>query len=128
LGLDGQFTLTKIHFTSAEVQDKVDMLSLRALGKPKQAKAGASDVTSRMRGRFLLGDGILHFSDLTYDLPGANVNLLGEYSLDGQKFEFHGNVLTKATISQMVDSWWKSLLLTRFSNVQKERRGSRHSD
>ena len=30
LGLDGKFTLKKIHFTNREVQDKVDMLSLRA--------------------------------------------------------------------------------------------------
>ena len=30
LELDGQFTLEKIHFTSVDVQDKVDMLRLRA--------------------------------------------------------------------------------------------------
>ena len=73
LGLDGQFTLTKIHFTSTEVQDKVDMLSLRAQGKPKQAKSGASDVASQMKGRFVLSAGILQFSGLTYKLPGADV-------------------------------------------------------
>jgi hypothetical protein len=123
LGLDGQFTLTKIHFTSAEVQDKVDMLSLRAQGKPKQAKSGASDVASQMKGRFVLSAGILQFSGLTYKLPGADVNLLGEYSLDGQKFEFHGRVLTNASISQMVDSWWKSLLLQPASLIFKKKGG-----
>jgi hypothetical protein len=123
LGLNGQFTLTSIHFTSPEVQDKVDMLSLRAQGKPEQAKAGAPDVASQMKGQFKLSAGVLQFTDLAYALPGAKVNLLGEYSLDGQKFEFNGRVLTNASISQMVDSWWKSLLLQPASLMFKKKGG-----
>jgi hypothetical protein len=37
--------------------------------------------------------------------------LAGEYTLDGEKFEFAGNVRTKAKLSQMVASKWKSVLL-----------------
>ena len=44
-------------------------------------------------------------------MPGANVDLAGVYTLDGQKFEFTGLVRTKAKLSQMVSTWWKSLLL-----------------
>ena len=76
-----------------------------------------------MQGRFILNAGVLQFSELAYELPGANVNLLGEYSLDGQKFEFHADVLTKASISQMVDSWWKSLLLQPASLMFKKKGG-----
>jgi AsmA-like protein len=123
LGLDGHFTLKKIHFTNPDVQDKVDMLSLRAQGKPEKAKSGATDVASQMHGRFILHAGVLQFSDLAFNLPGANVTLLGQYSLDGQKFEFHGRVLTKASISQMVDSWWKSLLLEPASLMFKKKGG-----
>ena len=70
------------------------MLSLRAEGKPKEAKPGAPDVNSRMRGTFQLASGVITFTKLTYLLPGARINLEGVYSLDGQKFDFHGHVLT----------------------------------
>jgi hypothetical protein len=109
--LQGSFTLQQIHFTNPEVEDKVDMLSLRAQGSPQAAKPGAADVTSRMSGKFAMGDGKLNFSDLNYTLPGANVRLVGVYSLDGNQFEFTGKVRTNAKLSQMVSSKWKSLLL-----------------
>jgi hypothetical protein len=111
IGLKGGFTLRQIHFTNPEVEDKVDMLSLRAQGDPKAAKPGAQDVQSQMVGQFVMGDGKLNFSKLNYALPGADVALAGEYTLDGDKFEFAGKVRTKARVSQMVASRWKSILL-----------------
>jgi hypothetical protein len=111
IGLKGGFTLRQIHFTNPEVEDKVDMLSLRAQGDPKAAKPGAEDVHSEMVGQFVLGGGKLSFSKLNYTLPGATVALTGEYSLDGDRFEFGGKVRTDAKVSQMVTSRWKSLLL-----------------
>jgi hypothetical protein len=111
LGLKGGFTLRQIHFTNPEVQDKVDMLSLRAQGDPKDAKPGAEDVHSEMMGQFVLGGGKLSFSKLDYSLPGATVALTGEYSLDGEQFEFEGKMRTDAKVSQMVASMWKSILL-----------------
>jgi len=111
LGLKGSFTLRQIHFTNPDVEDKVDMLSLRAQGDPKDAKPGAEDVHSQMVGQFVLGSGKLSFSKLDYSLPGATVALTGEYSLDGDEFEFAGKMRTDAKVSQMVASKWKSILL-----------------
>jgi AsmA-like C-terminal region len=111
IGLKGGFTLRQIHFTNPEVEDKVDMLSLRAQGDPKAAKPGAEDVHSQMVGQFVMADGKLSFSKLDYTLPGADVSLAGEYTLDGERFEFDGKVRTKAKVSQMVASKWKSILL-----------------
>jgi len=111
IGLKGGFTLGEIHFTNPEVEDKVDMLSLRAQGDPKAARPGAEDVQSQMVGQFVMDDGKLSFSKLDYTLPGADVMLVGEYTLDGEKFEFAGKVRTKAKLSQMVASKWKSILL-----------------
>jgi hypothetical protein len=111
LSFDGHFTLRKIHFTSPGVQDKVDMLSLRARGEPEKAKPGAADVSSEMQGTFQMANSLIQFSSLSYVLPGARVNLEGIYSLDGQKFDFHGKVLTDASLWRMVDSRWKSLLV-----------------
>jgi hypothetical protein len=111
IGMKGGFTLRQIHFTNPDVQDKVDMLSLRAQGDPKDAKPGAEDVHSQMVGQFVMGDGKLSFSKLDYTMPGADVALTGDYTLDGDRFEFEGKVRTNAKLSQMVASKWKSLLL-----------------
>lgn len=111
LSLQGDFSLTGIHFTNPKVQDKVDMLSLRARGEPKKAKPGAPDVHSHMNGAFSLDNGLIHVPRLVYVLPGAQVNMHGVYSLDGEQFEFKGKVRTRASLSQMVSSPWKSALL-----------------
>jgi hypothetical protein len=111
IGLKGGFTLRQIHFTNPEVQDKVDMLSLRAQGDPKDAKPGAEDVHSQIVGQFAMGEGKLSFSQLDYTLPGADVKLAGVYTLTGDQFEFAGKIRTNAKLSQMVASRWKSLLL-----------------
>jgi hypothetical protein len=111
LGLRGGFTLRQIHFTNPEVEDKVDMLSLRAQGDPRDATPGAEDVHSQMVGQFVMNAGKLSFSKLNYTLPGATVALTGAYSLDGAQFEFSGKMRTDAKVSQMVASKWKSILL-----------------
>jgi len=111
LSLKGAFTLKQIHFTNPDVQDKVDMLSLRAEGHPKEAKPGAEDVNSHMTGSFQMADGKLALQDLLYTLPGATVHLVGVYTLDGKKFDFTGKVRTDAKLSQMVASRWKSWAL-----------------
>jgi hypothetical protein len=64
-----------------------------------------------MKGNFALNRGVIRFADLAYVLPGARVNLDGVYSLDGQQFDFRGHVQTDASLSQMVESRWLSLLL-----------------
>ncbi|MFL6546740.1 MAG: hypothetical protein ACJ8LM_16380, partial [Candidatus Udaeobacter sp.] len=111
LSFRGSFSLRNMHFTNPQVQDKVDMLSLRAQGNPKLAKEGAKDVNSRMHGSFALSNGEIKFSSLNYVLPGARVNLAGVYSMDGKTFDFYGKVFTSATLPHMVESRWKSLLL-----------------
>lgn len=111
IGLKGAFQLRAMHFTNPEWQDKVDMMSLRARGEPQMAKPGAEDVNGLLRGAFVMQNGELNFSSLAYTMPGADVNLSGVYSLDGAKLDFTGKVRTKAALSNMVSTWWKSWLL-----------------
>ena len=111
MAVKADFGLQQIHMTNPKWQDGIDKLSLRAQGDPKAAKTGAEDVTSQMKGKFTMEAGRLTFSTLTYDLPGAEVRLVGNYSLDGAQFDFHGNLQTDAKLSQMVASGWKSFLL-----------------
>jgi hypothetical protein len=109
--MKGAFTLRQIHFTNPSIEDKVDVMSLRARGKTDNLKPSAPDVTSRMTGEFEMGDGELEFSRLDYMLPGGNVHLTGHYAMDGRQYEFAGKVRTNAEVSQMVASKWKSILL-----------------
>jgi hypothetical protein len=112
IGLKSGFALRQIHFTNPEVQDKVDMLSMRVQGRVKEAKQGGTeDVDSQMVGQFVKADDKLIFSKLEYTLPGVTVTLKGEYTLDGERFEFVGKMRTDAKVSQMVASKWKSILL-----------------
>ncbi len=111
MSLKGGFTMRRLHFTNEKVQDKVDMMSLRAQGDAKEAQPGAEDVQSAMQGRFVMDSARFRFNDLVYTLPGAKLKLDGVYSLNGNEFDFHGNVRTEAKVSQMVASRWKSWLL-----------------
>ena len=52
LSFQGNFSLHDIHFTNPAQQDKVDMLSLRAEGKPKEAKPGHPTSTRECAERF----------------------------------------------------------------------------
>ena len=123
LGIQGRFTLRDMHFTNPQLQDKVDMLSLRARGEPEKARPGAADVTASMTGNFTLQQASLDFHRLAYTLPGAQVNLDGTYSLDGQIFDFRGHVLTSVPLSEMVESRWASFALKVISPFFRGKRG-----
>jgi len=103
-----------ISYGNPKVQDKIDSLSMRAQGRPEEAKAAGSDgkaqVASQLQTGFALGHGVATFRDVKYSIPGALVELNGAYSMDRELFEFKGHVKTDATASQMVTGW-KSLLL-----------------
>jgi hypothetical protein len=109
--MKGKFSLRQIHFTDAEVQDKVDILSLRARGETDNLKPGAPDVSSRLVGDFSMRNGELTLPHLEYWLPGGNVELSGNYRLDGRVSDFNGEVRTKAEVSDMLASRWKRWLL-----------------
>jgi hypothetical protein len=104
--VQGTFTIRGVTFSNPKWQDTVDKLSERAQGHPQQANAqDATLALSDMSGRFALASGTLNASELNYQVPGAQVNLTGKYTLDGQTFDFDGTVRTKATASQMLTGW-----------------------
>jgi hypothetical protein len=111
LALAGTFHVLGGRFTSDKVQGKLDSLSLRSQGKPKQAESHIEeDVPVDLRGVFTLKDGLLSFSMLHFLIPGTHVDMTGDYSLDGQKFDFRGKAWLDAKISQMTTGW-KSIVL-----------------
>ena len=111
LKLAGTFHVPDGHFTNQKVQKKLDSLSLRSRGKPKQARDNPDeDVPVDLQGVFSLKDGLLSFSFLHFLVPGTHVDMTGTYGLDGQKFDFHGKARMDAKVSQMTTGW-KSILL-----------------
>jgi len=117
--LQGNFTLNGITFSNPKFQDTVDKLSVRATGDLEDAHPnGPPVVTSQMDGSFALANAVVHLPGLNYQVPGAQVHLAGDYSLDGQTCEFAGTVRTKATASEMLTGW-KSLLAKPFDGLLK---------
>ncbi len=111
LKLAGTFHVPRAHFTNEKVQQKIDSLSLRSRGNPKQAQAHVEeDVPVDLRGVFTLKDGLLSFSLLHFLIPGTHVDMTGDYSLDGQEFDLRGKARLEAKLSQM-STGWKSILL-----------------
>src|SRR5262249_53290811 len=74
LRLDGRFTMTGARFTNAAVQTKIVELSRRGRGQAPDAK---QNVASTFAGRFKLADGTLALPELTFQVPGAAVQLAG---------------------------------------------------
>ncbi len=110
LTLDGVFQLEQAQFTSDKIQSKVDELSLRAQGKPGEAKKPQADnVNSRMQSNFRVANAVVTLPDLQYAVPGAEIQLKGTYGLDGA-LNFEGNARMDATVSQMIGGW-KGFLL-----------------
>jgi len=111
LKLDGTFKAPSEQFSSDKIQDRIDALSLRAQGKPKLAKEHLdASVESDLDGAFVLSDGKFTFSQLHFSVPGVQSDIYGQYSLDGNIFDFHGKLRLDAKLSQMMTGW-KSILL-----------------
>jgi hypothetical protein len=96
--LAGEFGVGHAQFTSAAVQGKVDSLSRRGQGKPKDADI--SEVASDLRGNFRFGDGAVTFYNLSFAVQGASLHLDGTYNLDSTAMDFHGDLLLQAKLSQ----------------------------
>ena len=114
LHLKGNFQVTNATFSNDKVQAKVDELSLRSQNRAKEAKdidkENPDSIESQMKGQFELGSSKLTFSSLQYNVPGADINLNGVYSLDGDQFDFSGKARLNAKVSQFTTGF-KSLLL-----------------
>jgi hypothetical protein len=98
LKLNGRFAIQSARFTDSEVEEKMTHLSERAEGRP--GEQGGKPAVVNMRGHFVLSNAVMSFSTLSFDVPGAAVNLDGTYGLLGETLNFKGNFQMKARISQ----------------------------
>jgi hypothetical protein len=111
LHLNGQFTLDQALFTSEKIQGRIEELSLRGQGRPKDVKTtNPWSIDSTMQGNFKMAGGVVTLPNLVYTVPGATINLKGTYGLDGGALDFTGTARVQATVSQMVGGWVGALL------------------
>lgn len=110
LTLNGQFRLAQARFSNIDVQRRIEALSLRARGQEDAAPTGdGSSVVSNLRGKFVMRGAKIDFSQLTFSIPGAQVQLAGVYDLHGEALDFKGELLVDASLSDMT-SGFKSFL------------------
>jgi len=107
LRLDGRFTMSGARFTNATVQSRIVELSRRGRGKPEAPQRA---VASNFAGRFKLADGAISLPEVTFEVPGAGVQLAGTYDLVAETIDFKGQLLLDAKISETTTGF-KSLLL-----------------
>jgi hypothetical protein len=109
LQLDGHFSIERGKFSDADVQKRVNELSRRASARTAEEPT-ARAVGSNFDGRFTLGNGRLALPTVTFDVPGALVELHGQYGMKREDIAFDGKLYMDAKISQTVTGV-KSLLL-----------------
>jgi len=98
LKLNGQFGIDDVQFANPRIQGKIDTLSRKGQGQPKDMDINS--VVSEMKGNFQVSDGIVTFSNLNFGVVGALLNLSGTYNLDNGGLDFHGKLMLQAKLSQ----------------------------
>lgn len=106
--LDGRFKISNGKFLRSELQSKIDALSRRGQGQPKNEEI--TEVFSDMKGNFRLEDQTLTFRSLTFATPGADVSLAGQYHMANggtaeDELDFHGSLRLQARVSQTMTGW-----------------------
>jgi AsmA-like protein len=98
LKMEGQFGVGEAQFTSPGVQGKIDTLSRKGQGQPKNADIG--NVVSQLNGNFRVSGGVVTFTDLSFVVAGAHLQLNGTYAIDSGEMDFHGELALQAKLSQ----------------------------
>jgi len=101
--LDGNFEVSQGKFLRSSIQDKIDTLSRRGQGQPKNQQI--DEVVHRMSGVFQLNNEVMTFKSLSFAVPGAAVDLAGNYNLRADLLDFHGALRLQANVSQTMTGW-----------------------
>ncbi len=67
-------------------------------------------MASNFKGRFILRYGVMHFTDLSFMVPGVSVTLNGDYDSERRKLDLRGSARLEAKLSQTTTGF-KSFLL-----------------
>ena len=117
LQVDGSFDIPAERLTSRATEKELSAFSGRARGlKPAEevstpgGQSGSADVLSSLAGRTKIRNGVVSTDRLSFDMPGAGVDLNGTFNLHDLTVHMLGNLRMQADISH-VTTGFKSLLL-----------------
>jgi hypothetical protein len=108
LELTGTFRIDDGQFTSDAVQDRIDTLSRRGRGEPRNQDV--QGVLSSLGGRMELRSGVLQLPRFRFTVVGATVTLGGRYRLHDAGLDFRGSLALGVPLSQTTTGF-KSFLL-----------------
>lgn len=101
--LDGKFTIQNGKFLRSTVQEQLDSLSRRGQGEPKNEDI--DQVVSNMRGSFRLEEEVITFREFRFGVPGAIVDLKGDYNIQSDQIAFKGALKLDARVSETMSGW-----------------------
>ena len=84
------------------------------------ADPNVEDVISNLAGHVEVHDGVAHFRELSFSVPGAFAKAHGVYNLENKEVNLHGTLRTEAQLSQM-STGFKSVLLKPLNVVFKKK-------
>jgi len=108
LQLDGIFRLTQAMFLRSKIQSQIDTFSRRGQGKPTDEEI--VDVPSGLAGSFKLNNEVITFRSLSFAVPGAGVDLTGDYNIRADELDFHGTLRLQAKVSETMSGWKRWVL------------------
>lgn len=108
LALEGSFRADRLRFADAAVQDKIDMLSRRAQGRP--ADESIDNVASNVTSKFVLSRSVLTYRGLAFTVPGASIKLDGTHRLAPKTLSLQGEVLLQASASDTLTGFKRWLV------------------
>ncbi len=110
LQLRGAFSIDGAQFNNPHIQDRLEALSRRSRGIVKPEAEAHETVTSDFHGQIALNAGTATFHDLTFGVPGAQIELSGTYGIANEAIDMHGSARLEAHLSQMVGGFGSVLL------------------
>jgi hypothetical protein len=117
LQLDGRFAISRGRFANPDVQRKINELSDKASAKGNDAQVAT--VSSDFTGRFKMQHGVLALPTVTFDVPGAVVQLAGQYAMQSETIDFAGNLFMDAKLSE-TQTGWKAMVLKIFDPLVRK--------
>jgi hypothetical protein len=109
--LDAEIAIENAQWNSPKIRAELASLSRHGEGKSHDQEAGSS--LTDLKCKFHLEKGSIHFSSVTFSVPGAQIRLAGNYTVEGRRLDFNGTIRLDAKVSQMVTGI-KSILLKPF--------------
>lgn len=118
LTMEGTFAIGDAVLTNPERQGEVNALSKRASGNKDEQ--GTVRTVARIDGNLVLKNEAAEFSALSFQIPGAKIDLTGRYQLRNEQLDFHGDAKTQAVLSEQTTGM-KAVLLRPLNSLFKKK-------